>query len=357
VLRFFARAITFTATLVMLIGVTDAADASPASSPHWRVSYSSPLLHSSFGDVIALSARDVWAVGGVYPGNAHDDRPLVRRWSGKSWTVVGLPRRYGNASLDVVAASSARNVWVYGHYLTRTRRIAFALRWDGSSWSQQASWSNNGFVLGSAVITPRNVWLYGTFGTWHFNGRRWSNVKLPFVITGMSVRGGSDIWATAYPANNNLTTLLVRWRNGHWAIRSTAPSSVAITVSNMFALSDHDIWIVGRFQRGNSFEPLAMNWAAGKWRRYRVPSVGSDLSSVVADGSGGLWAAYQFGSPYVAHFRAGHWRRVRLPLLSGQGREADALARLPRSRTVFGVGQTLGDSLFGGYAVILKYSR
>lgn len=344
-----------------LVALAGAIAVMPASSPHWRFSYNSPVLNGDFTDVIALSARDVWAVGGVFPDNALDNRPLIKRWNGSSWTAVELPRRYGNAAIDVVSASSARNVWVFGHYLTRTHRFVFALHWNGSSWSRQGSWTpaGPGAVVSSAVITPRNVWICGTsgtqFGTWHFNGRRWSEVKLPFVITSMSVLSGNDIWATAYPNRNNGITLLVRWRNGHWLMKSTVPDITSIITTNMLALTDHDVWVAGAFEHRSGFEALAMNWSAGKWHRYPFPGSVNELNSIVPDGSGGLWAAFNV-SQTVAHFSAGRWRDITLPALSGSRPFVGALAHVPRSGTTYAVG-SFGFSYSGTHATILKYSR
>jgi hypothetical protein len=50
-----------------LIGGATSANASPAATARWRVNYVSQNNTSAFVDAVALSARDVWVAGGVFP--------------------------------------------------------------------------------------------------------------------------------------------------------------------------------------------------------------------------------------------------------------------------------------------------
>jgi hypothetical protein len=347
-------------TVTLLGGISAAAGADVASAPRWHVAYSSATVMSGLTDIVALSASDVWAVGDVQPMSG-PQRPFVRRWNGRTWSSVTLPHRYSSAYLQVVAGSSATNVWVFGAYDIGGRVHEFALRWDGS-WSLRGEWVSDNGVGAAAVITPRDVWVFGRIGTWHFNGTKWTIPSVPFLITGVSVLSGNDIWA----AGESLTIgpVLARYHNGSWTatalphIPSSYPGPVALDV---VALSDRNVWVVGGTVTAAGFDrPLAMHWSAGRWHRPRFPvAYNSWLNSVVPDGSGGLWAAYEgpYGGSIMAHFAGGQWHKVTMPHVAGKNTAVFVLSRVPRSATVFAAGSSFWGHYPDTSALVLKYSR
>ena len=63
---------------------------------------------TSFRDVAASSADDVWAVGG-------GQSSVIEHWDGHRWTVVASPRlNLVNSMLDVVSADEADDAWAAG---------------------------------------------------------------------------------------------------------------------------------------------------------------------------------------------------------------------------------------------------
>jgi hypothetical protein len=71
------------ASVLLMSGVAPAS-ASNAAAPRWRVSYVSSNSTSFIADVVAPSARDVWAAGDIQPpGPLTGQRALVRRWNGR----------------------------------------------------------------------------------------------------------------------------------------------------------------------------------------------------------------------------------------------------------------------------------
>src|SRR5579872_2779813 len=66
--------------------------------------------------VTAISASDVWAVGGDI--NAHgNNQTLIEHWNEKTWTIVASPNVTSDYNiLYGVAAVSATNVWAVGTY-------------------------------------------------------------------------------------------------------------------------------------------------------------------------------------------------------------------------------------------------
>jgi hypothetical protein len=347
-------------TVAVIGGVSAAASAGVAAGPRWRVAYSSTTVMSGLSDVVALSASDVWAVGDVQPISGRH-RAFVRRWNGRSWSAVRLPRQYRGADLSVVAGSSARNVWVFGGYDVGSHRHEFALRWDGS-WSLRANWVSDNSVDAAAVITPRDVWVFGSIGTWHLQGIKWTLPSVPFGIFDVSVLSANDIWAVGNSPINGPE--LARYHDGKWTtkavprVSSSYPGPVA---TDLVAFSDRNIWVVGgTVTSTGSMRPFALHWSAGKWHRPRFPiSYPSWLMSVVPDGSGGLWAAYQgpYGGSVVARFTGGHWRNVTMPRVAGKNTAVFVLTRVPGSGTVFAAGSSFWGHYPDTSALVLKYSR
>ncbi len=105
--------------------------------------------------------------------------------------------------------------------------------------------------------------------------------------------------------------------------------------------------------------PLALLWSAGKWQQFSPSHIASYFNSLVPDGSGGLWVAYQgpSGASAVARFAGGRWPSVVLPHVTGKRTSASVLMRLPRSATVFAIGSSFWGGQPSTAGLVLKYSR
>ena len=128
--------------------------------------------------VVAVSARDVWAVG-LRPNSS-----LIVHWNGADWSqsVAGPGYFIG------VADSSARDVWAVGGTNWFSPTQPFAEHWNGSSWTQARTPSpaGGGLFDGVAVTSPTNAWAVGDAGPGpgvpsatnplveHWNGTSWS---------------------------------------------------------------------------------------------------------------------------------------------------------------------------------------
>jgi hypothetical protein len=101
-------------------------------------------------DAEALSASDVWAVGG---GTA-------RHWNGKKWASVKLPAQVGT-----VHAVSAKNIWAAGS-IGGTK--AAVIHWNGRSWKvvktvtlpKQSDDESTSFA--DITVSGKNVWAVGS---------------------------------------------------------------------------------------------------------------------------------------------------------------------------------------------------
>jgi hypothetical protein len=90
--------------------------------------------------VTALSPTNVWAVGTVSAGTTggRHPRPIskaaIEHWDGTSWSIVASPNPNpgGSSYLDGIAAISANDIWAVGGIgLPKT----LTEHWDGTSWS------------------------------------------------------------------------------------------------------------------------------------------------------------------------------------------------------------------------------
>lgn len=96
-----------------------------------------PRVHHSvqtglFG-VSAVSATDVWAVGGFFKGR-QGGRPLAEHWNGTDWSIVPTPAPGPDFTLLSVHAIAADDVWAVGGRGSGPR-VPLAEHWDGTSWS------------------------------------------------------------------------------------------------------------------------------------------------------------------------------------------------------------------------------
>ena len=343
-------------------GTAMSARASQAATAHWRVSFVAKSDVSDFTDIAAVSARDVWAVGSVTPPGPQARRPIVRRWNGKSWRAVALPSKFSHAQLFAVAASSPTDVWVFGQWRNSSGLDghAFALRWTGR-WSVVGFFPTFNLISDAVVFGPKNAWVFGGTGVRHFDGHRWTTFKLPYSLDRASALSPNDIWAVGAD-NSTGAPVLARCHNGQWALRqlpTIQSSSPGPVLTDVLARSDQDVWVTGGTVTGQGgLRPLSLHWHSGSWTQPAVH--GTDhLGRVIADGKGGLWAAFSgpFDASALEHFVSGSWHTVKLPVVTGKATSAFALALVPRSATAYAAGSTVFGGLPGTNALLLKYSR
>jgi hypothetical protein len=334
------------ATLLATAGVTataTAATAAPASARTWRIAYQADVDASSFQSVLAISASDVWAVGESNDYGNYNV-PVIRRWNGRSWTEVRLPARFSHSGPTAIAASGARDVWVFGEYATDngTRAHVYAIRWNGRSWSDRGLWPTYNTIQSAAVLGPGNVWVFGPFGTRHYNGRTWKTYHLPYYITEATAVSSGDIWAVG-AMDPTGTPVLAQWSAGKWTtvplptIRSAPPGPVL----NSVAVADGAVWVAGYTSASSgAFRTLVLRRTDGTWQRVSPPNSALDgTGDLVPDGTGGVWVSSTFtlDNETVAHFTGGRWHVSHLPT-GGETISVNALAHVPHSEIVYVAG-------------------
>jgi hypothetical protein len=352
------------ATLLALAGVTaTAATAAPASARAWRIAYQADVDGSSFQSMVAISAKDVWAVGESNEFGNYNV-PVIRRFDGKSWTDVNLPAAFSHSGPTAIAASSASDVWVFGEYATDngSRAHVYAIRWNGRSWSVRGRWSTDRAIESAVVLGPGNVWAFGPFGTRHYDGTSWKISHLPYSITAATAAPSGDIWAVG-AMNPTGVPVLAQWSGGKWAIvplpslKSAPPGPVLDSV----AVADGAVWVAGYTEApSGAFRTLVLRRTDGTWRRLSPPNTALDgIGDLVPDGAGGVWVSSTIGlrDETVGHLTGGRWHISHLPT-GGETISLNVLAHVPHSQIVYVAGLEYPTNLGpDAHGLIERYAK
>lgn len=167
----------------------------------------------------ALSASDIWGVGGI--PQAYDG---VEHFNGETWQRVSVPRSAGFERF--VLAVSPREVWVDGDSTSTPTARPTLIRWNGTSWH------------GIAVEAPPGANL----------------------LYQISPDGHGGIWIEAESSATGRFWMLHRSATGTWA---SSPLGPAGTFLNDYALvpGTQSLWGAGQSYSENASN--AVIWAYG----------------------------------------------------------------------------------------------
>ena len=172
---------------------------------------------SFLNGVTAIAPNDAWAVG------THDlastaQAPLVEHWNGTSWSVVPSPYFHHSiqTTLGDVSAVSANDVWAVGSYFSERRRgyVPLTEHWDGTAWSivPAPSPGPDYEFSGVTALATDDVWAVGLSASGLVGG--------PSPSTGMARCGAS--W-TRRTWDNPGPSFLASARRAHPSTPSVYP--------------------------------------------------------------------------------------------------------------------------------------
>lgn len=286
----------------------DGGEWSVVPSPNIGAAYKNELTA-----VAALSAGDIWAVGHYYNGSAW--QTLVENGKGRDWTVIPSPNVGGYDNyLTGVAAVSSHDVWAVGRYYNGSSWQTLVEHWDGTGWSVVPSpnvGAGSNQLSGIVAISANDVWAVGHYYianyvpqtlVEHWDGTEWSKVYSPNVgvstnqLSAISAVSANDIWAVGrYYDGSSWQTLVEHWDGTGWSVVPSANVPTKYSFLNaVAAVSANDIWAVGYYDTGSGkYENLAEHWDGIEWSVVPSPNAGLNfdyLNGVAAVSTGDIWA-------------------------------------------------------------------
>jgi hypothetical protein len=278
--------------------------------------------------IAAISPRDVWAVGIHLAGNS--ERALVEHWDGMRWRVAGVPQPATfHVDLNAVTAVSATDVWAVGGTVSRRGQSRTLIEhWDGSAWHIVPN-SVRGALYGVAAGAAGNVWAVGHGSlTEHWDGTRWRVVPSPSPgrfagFAAVSVAGPDSVWAVGTVLRSgNAVALAEHWNGSTW---SPVPVPVLVPggFSQLFGVTSagsNDVWAVGmgpvQTHQGVAVRPLTERWNGSRWSVVPGPfsAAGGQLNGVAAVSARDVWAVGDAaGHELVARWNGRAWAVVAAP--------------------------------------------
>jgi hypothetical protein len=135
------------------------------------------VAHNGLKSITALSATDIWAVGSV-TDRLSVNQPLIQHYDGKTWTRVAAapaPPNSTHYSLSGVAAVSATDIYAVGGVsFNDLTEASIVEHWNGQAWSRvtvpHSAAADDG--LNGVAVTPGGSPIWAVGQSFDTNSRR-----------------------------------------------------------------------------------------------------------------------------------------------------------------------------------------
>jgi hypothetical protein len=218
------------------VGVSGPSDGGHNLIVHWNgKSWSrfsavpAPGTSSGLAGIDKVSASDIWAVGSSASGTSGSTAEILH-WNGKRWANSPSPKP-ASSSLNAVVAISVRNVLAIGMQTPGTWTRSLMMRWLGQRWFESKAYDcplNCDTGLLSVAASAANwVWAAGSFANEgqpssalieRWNGFDWSAPVFRLAdasLEGVATVSDSDAWAVG--ESRSSAVLIVHWNGKRWA--------------------------------------------------------------------------------------------------------------------------------------------
>lgn len=248
---------------------------------------------SALQAVSAITANDIWAVG--FSGS----RTLIEHWNGTEWSIIASPnpgqsynRLYG------VAAIASNDVWAVGSYEGISGKgRTLTLHWDGSQWSAVPSPNIDSFynqLYDVAAVSTSDVWAVGSTLMLHWDGKTWGSVPTPpdfCAMNSVSTIASNNVWAVGGTVECGLKVM--RWNGQSWnTVLTKGITRLGLNyLSGVAAISQNNIWVVGRYYDGDEPKSIIAQWDGTNWSDVPIanPQANQDLEGIFALSSSSIW--------------------------------------------------------------------
>jgi hypothetical protein len=352
-MRFYGRAAVLGATLTTTALTLAMSLPAQAATTGWRVifthHYGTPVNVSGYVSIVAPGNRSAWAFGGadLSGTNGTSGSPVAEHWNGKAWAASTLPSA-GSSPIEAASAPSATDIWAVTHL------GGYILHWNGAKWSVAKKVSGAGQFTGITAFSASSVWVFGGggfiggLGTWHYNGKTWTQVTgNASGIGGASALSPSNIWAIG--GTSSPESAIVHYNGSTWSqVKATALAGFQF--HDILAVTPKNIWVLAN-ATSSAFSAWLVHFNGSSWSKSKLP-YSVDPGHLSQDGHGGLWLSAEdsAGKVWLVHRSGtGVWSRS----LSPAG--VFDLALIPGTSSLLGAG--LLNTTTGANAVVLGYGQ
>jgi hypothetical protein len=192
----------------------------------WSIQ-TTPATSGKLNGVTAVSATDVWAVGGT--GSAD----LIENFNGTTWSVVQAPSPGTSApSLRGISAISSTDIFAVGG--GGKGNSPQVLQFNGTTWTSLANLPAGIAVTAIDAVSATDVWTVGGGSIWNFNGTNWSEVAsgLGGDLSAISGTSANDLFAVGETVSTTDQPLVEQWNGVSWSVVTSANPSAG---ANSFA--------------------------------------------------------------------------------------------------------------------------
>jgi hypothetical protein len=288
----------------------------------------------------------------------------------------------GDALTDPLTATSASDAWIFPGRVAQIGSLSYgynyALHWNGKAW-RASSFPGKLILQAAAALRLNDVWAFGVIQssadtrvpfTARYNGRAWHRVRLPAAPLAVSRADRDDLWvigptvATANRAASQQHIIAMRWNGQSWnrlaVPKITVPAGQSYFDASSMAAGPRDIWwyYQASSQDNRTQRSGLLHWNGAAWHAIALPAAIANVDAVTQDGHGGIWLAADTGLDLVQywyHYTGGRWTRQLVSAPRGYNDMVFGIAWIPRTTSVWAVGEA--DANVGAHTagVIAKY--
>jgi hypothetical protein len=212
----------------------------------------------SFQAIKAVSATDVWAVGGTDSSSASSLPGTIGHWTGSSWQVTKItPTSGSETELTSLYVKSANEIWAAGQTCTTvggSNCRGYVTRYNGTSWTEVPVPSGTAGIEEIAAGPSGEVWATAGTKVLRWNGTAWTGGADVTVTGATGIRelawANGTLYAGLRLGSSNSSSGILRWTGTGWQEVTRVPETTGYYVTNVYELSgapDGTLWAAGAY--------------------------------------------------------------------------------------------------------------